>query len=364
MKSFVDLVQIYVQAGDGGDGRVSFRREKYIPKGGPDGGHGGDGGDVQMVARTKLNTLYDFSHKRQFIADPGQSGGKAQSTGKSGQDLLMEVPAGTVVYELVNPELPDARLEKIVDLPEADKVVTIARGGVGGRGNVSFKSSTNQTPREFDPGTPGERMVLVLELKLVADVGLIGLPNAGKSTLLSKLTSARPAIAAYPFTTTSPNLGVMEYYDQRIILADIPGLIEGAASGKGLGDDFLRHVERTRILVHLIDPILQDPIEAYQSIRHELGEYSKKLLDKIELVVITKSDVTEVSEGQGEIQARFKTELGVEVLYISAVSGDGLSLLKTQIAQRLVEFTKEEKSDEPARPVLTKVGMDELRHFE
>lgn len=366
MKNFVDLAQIEVKAGDGGDGRASFRREKFVPKGGPDGGDGGDGGSVYAVADAQLSTLYDFTHQRKFEAESGEMGGKAKCTGKSGSDLDLTVPVGTIIYEYSDAGSADARLIKIADLSAVGDRVRLAKAGKGGRGNVHFKSSTNQTPLRADPGTLGEYRQLVLELKVVADVGLIGLPNAGKSTLLAHLTAARPAIAAYPFTTLSPNLGVMEYHEHRLVLADIPGLIEGAAQGRGLGDDFLRHVERTRILVHLIDPLYADPVESYQTIRKELGEYSKTLLDKPELVVINKLDVTEVKESLAEIKKRFKKEVELDVIGISAVTGDGIEELQKRLFklwQKHHDEVSVSQADEPHSTEVPVFTIRDLKHF-
>ncbi len=360
MKSFIDLVQISVKAGDGGDGLVSFRREKFVPRGGPDGGNGGDGGDVIIRANQKLTTLYDFTHQRRFVAENGQPGGKATASGKSGQDLILEVPVGTVVYELHHPNTARARLEKVADLNRDQKQVVMAKGGAGGRGNAAYKSSTNQAPREFEPGVSGEEKHLVLELKLVADVGLIGLPNAGKSTLLSRLTNARPEIGDYPFTTLRPNLGVMEYQDKKIVLADIPGLIEGAAEGKGLGDDFLRHIERTRILVHLIDPLIDDPIRAYQAIRQELASYSPKLLEKPEIIAVNKLDITEINEGFPQIVKSFKEKLGVEIIGISGVTGQGVDELRNCILKLLQDAAEQPVERSPSRELVFRI--QDLKH--
>lgn len=360
MKHFVDVATFEVKAGDGGNGAVSFRREKYIPRGGPDGGDGGNGGSIYAVATSALSTLYDFTHRHKFSAEDGQHGMKAQKTGKSGDDIILKVPIGTIIYEHKNANTSDAKLVKIADLDEENKKFLLAKGGVGGRGNVNFKSATRQTPDFATPGTPGDHRFIVVELKTVADIGLIGLPNAGKSTLLSRLTNARPEIAAYPFTTLSPNLGIMEFRNQRIVLADIPGLIEGAAEGKGLGDDFLRHVERTRMLAHLIDPLYQDPIEAYQTIRKELGEYSPLLLDKKEIVVVTKTDVTEVKAAMEEIRGRFKTELKKEdVLFISAATGEGIE----QLQDRMEKMVAEARAKEPTAEEKTSQKSDELPVF-
>lgn len=366
MKSFVDLAEIEVKAGDGGDGLVSFRHEKFVPKGGPDGGNGGDGGDVYIQVSAALTTLYDFTHRKKFSAENGKPGGKAERTGKSGENLLIQVPAGTIVYELKGFDSLKAHLVKIVDLDTDTKKILIAKGGKGGRGNTAFKSSTNQTPRESEQGIPGEHKRFVLELKLVADVGIIGLPNAGKSTLLSHLTAARPEIGSYPFTTLTPNLGVMEYYGQPIVLADIPGLIEGAAEGKGLGDEFLRHIERTHILVHLVDPLYEDPINVYQVIRRELREYSEKLLQKPEIVVINKMDVTEVNQRVEQITKRFKDELNLEILAVSAATGKGLNALQDQIAKVLKGSKDQEKEGIVKQTQVEEIPVytiKDLKHF-
>ncbi|NTV30759.1 GTPase ObgE [candidate division WWE3 bacterium] len=350
MKHFVDIATFEVKAGDGGNGAVSFRREKYIPRGGPDGGDGGNGGSIYAKATSALSTLYDFTHRHKFVSEDGEHGGKAQKSGKSGNDIVLKFPIGTIIYEHQYPNTSEAKLVKIADLDEDNETTLLVKGGRGGRGNVNFKSATNQTPDYATPGTPGGHKVIVVELKTVADIGLIGLPNAGKSTLLSRLTNAKPEIAAYPFTTLSPNLGIMEYRNQRIVIADIPGLIEGAAQGKGLGDDFLRHVERTRVLVHLIDPLFQDPIQAYQTIRKELGEYSPLLLEKKELIVLTKVDITEVKDSINQILERFNKELGRnEVVFISAATGEGIDTLQDRVeklvaADRLQAPSAEEKA--------------------
>ncbi len=363
MKHFADLAQIHVKAGDGGDGAVSFRREKYIPKGGPDGGNGGDGGDVYLVATEKLGTLYDFKHRHKFVAENGEPGRGQKQTGKSGEDLILEVPVGTMVYKIIDDDEGESHLKKIADLTKDGQKFLLAKGGRGGRGNDSFKSSTHQTPMEFEEGTPGEELDAVLELKLIADVGLIGLPSAGKSSLLSRLTKATPEVAAYPFTTLAPNLGIMEYHDKRVVLADMPGLIEGASKGKGLGDEFLRHIERTRLLVHVIDPMQGDPIDSYRVIRKELEEYSKVLAEKEELVVINKIDVTEVKNMLPEIEKEFKSKVGKDVLAVSAATGEGLDKLKKVIIQTLkgLENRPSEKEDRQLdMPVFT---IDDVKHY-
>lgn len=287
---FVDEAQITVQSGNGGRGCVSFRREKFIPKGGPDGGDGGGGGDVILKASENRRTLYRYRHRQQYRAENGQSGMGSQCSGRRGEDLILEVPPGTIVYDAETDE-------RICDLDTPDATVIIARGGMGGRGNRRFATSTNQAPRYAQPGTPGESLVLRLELKLLADVGIIGFPNAGKSTLISCISAARPKVANYPFTTLVPNLGVVNPpWGEPFVVADIPGLIEGAHEGTGLGHRFLKHVERTRILVHLIDAAAIDPEEpmaGFEAINRELALYSDTLSAKPQIVVLNKLDIPE-----------------------------------------------------------------------
>jgi GTP-binding protein len=278
---FVDTAKVTIQAGKGGDGAVSFRREIYVDKGGPDGGDGGKGGDVIFEASENLNTLLDFRYQPNLKADNGSAGGKSNRHGKSGANLIVKVPLGTLVKHGGT---------TIADLTEHGQQMVIARGGDGGFGNAHFKSSVRQTPRMSERGEPGDSFDAELELKLLADVGLVGLPNAGKSTLLSVVTNARPEIADYAFTTLTPNLGVAEIDDGGLLIADIPGLIEGAAEGKGLGDQFLRHVERTAVLLHLIDAYSNDVAKDYLTIREELKQYSKDLASRPEVVALTKTD--------------------------------------------------------------------------
>jgi GTP-binding protein len=319
--SFVDSVTVRVVAGKGGDGKLSFRREKFIAKGGPDGGDGGDGGDVVLVASRNQNTLATFRYKKELKADPGRSGGTSNRHGRSGEDLLVAVPVGTVATDEVGTVL--------ADLTEDGQKVVAAKGGRGGFGNAHFTSSRRQTPRFAEKGEPGEDLELKLELKMIADVGLVGLPNAGKSTLLSRLSNAHPEIANYPFTTLTPNLGVVDVgKDSSVLFADIPGLIEGASSGKGLGHDFLRHVERTAVILHLIDAYHEDAAGAYRTIRSELEAYSPDLVKRPEIVVLTKAEGLD-----GEIindligQVRRAAAKGTPVFAISSQSGQGLKEL-------------------------------------
>ena len=322
MNAFADRALIRVEAGDGGAGAVSFRREKYVPKGGPDGGDGGKGGSVLLLVDPNKRTLLDFQAEKMFRANKGGQGSGQTSTGKDGKDLVIRVPPGTSVRDAESGEL-------LADLVEPGLLWIAAQGGKGGRGNERFKSPTNQAPRRADPGIPGEKKTLALELKLVADAGLVGFPNAGKSTLLAAVSSARPKIADYPFTTLRPVLGVVSLGDERVfVLEDIPGLIEGASLGKGLGHEFLRHVERTRILVFVIDVQSEDPASDLATLEHELREWSPELLEKPRLVVLSKADL--LPPGEAEERAR-----GLGALAISAATGHGLAAFKDRIGSTL-----------------------------
>lgn len=374
MKSFIDLCTIKVTAGTGGNGLVSFRHERGRPKGGPDGGDGGAGGDVYLQAETNLNTLYDFTHQRIFSAESGKPGGSNAKKGARGKDLILKVPTGTII-------------RGVADLSQTDEKVLVSRGGRGGRGNVHArrtvgparrtggKSLSNRWYRVFgrkrgDPkyywaekGELGEEKELTLELKLIADVGIIGLPNAGKTTLLNKLTSSNAQVGEYPFTTLAPNLGVMRFRGANtIVLADIPGLIEGASKGKGLGDDFLRHIERTRVLVHVIDPIFNlnsgavsqiiDLSEKawgnYQVVRNELGQWSAHLLKKPEILLINKADMLQIHQGYEKIKDLFYQRLGKEkaIFLVSSVTGFGLAEFQFFL-QRLISKTEKLNSLPP-----------------
>lgn len=319
---FVDSVQVEVKAGDGGPGIVSFRHEKYVDKGGPDGGDGGKGGNVEFVARDNQHTLAAFRYKKLLQADDGKSGGKRKKRGRSAPDLVVEVPVGTAIVDT-------SSKETITDLVEPDKPVVIAKGGSGGFGNAHFKSSTRQAPRVAEKGEPGQSLTVSLELKMIADVGLVGLPNAGKSSLLSVLSNAKPEIGAYPFTTIRPYLGVVDAGDQNTFLcADIPGLIEGASKGKGLGDDFLRHVERTAVLLHLIDAYSQDIVEDYRTIQNELSAYEVDLTQKPQIVVITKVESIDDAK-RDEIVEHIKTVVPTHtpVVCVSSQSKEGIPKL-------------------------------------
>ena len=325
---FVDRVQIEANAGNGGNGCMSFRRERYVAKGGPDGGNGGAGGDILIVARQGVNSLVALSHRKHWRAERGVHGQGANKHGKKGSDQVIEVPVGTIVIDAENDFV-------IKDLTVEGESVVAARGGKGGKGNATFKSSTNQAPREWTPGDEGESKLLILELKVIADVGLIGMPNAGKSTLLSRLSRARPEIANYPFTTKYPNLGQVQVdRDRSFILADIPGLIEGAHEGVGLGHDFLKHIERSGILVHLIEPMPMDqtdPLQNYRAIRNDLEKFNTQLGKRIEIVVVTKAELP----GAAEVRDLLATETDKPVFHISSVTGEGLVELTRAIVQEL-----------------------------
>ena len=326
-ESLVDTGRIYVKAGDGGNGAVSFRREKYIPYGGPDGGDGGSGGHVFLRASNSRNTLYEFKHKRKFMAQDGENGGGSNMAGRKGRDLVILVPVGTIAYDAETGET-------LADLNRPGETVVLARGGKGGRGNARFTSSTNQAPKASENGEPGEELYVRLELKILADVALIGFPNVGKSTLISVVSNARPKIANYHFTTLSPNLGVVMATEfLGYIVADVPGLIKGAHQGIGLGHSFLRHIERCKILVHLLD-IAQteerDFVQDYFDIRYELEFYRTELLEKPEIVVGNKSDLL-APELLNERVKLFKEKTGKEILPISAATSRGVEDLKRLI---------------------------------
>jgi GTP-binding protein len=325
---FVDRVEIEVQAGDGGAGCVSFRRERYVPRGGPDGGDGGCGGNVVVVAEPGVDSLVALAHRKFWRADRGTHGQGSNRHGRNGADLVIHVPPGTVVIDAQHHFL-------LKDLARPGDQMIAARGGKGGWGNSHFKTSTNQAPRQCTPGEEGECRRLIFELKVIADVGLIGKPNAGKSTLLSRLSRARPEIADYPFTTKHPNLGrVTIDLDRSFVMADIPGLIEGAHAGVGLGHEFLRHVERAGILVHLIEPAPMDgtdPIRNYHAIRDELRQYNENLVTRPEVVAVTKAELP----GAAELRDQLAGELGREVLLISAVTGQNLNRLTAAIVRQL-----------------------------
>jgi len=321
---FIDEAEIYVKAGNGGDGIVSFRREKYIPKGGPDGGDGGKGGDIKIKVDNHAHTLTFYDRQKRFVAENGQSGMGRNKTGKSASDLILPVPSGTQIYH---------RDSLIADLVKETEEFVIARGGKGGLGNQHFATSTNRAPRIAEKGERGESAKIKMVLKIIADVGLIGLPNAGKSTLLSVLSNARPKIADYPFTTLEPNLGVLKTKGRNVVIADIPGLIKGASQGKGLGDQFLKHIERTSILLHLIAAHASSPYENYTIIRDELKSFSAALNEKPEIVVLSQADAVSAEELEEKISLFKKKKIAV--LPISAVTGLNIPKLSEMILSKI-----------------------------
>ncbi|WP_448374363.1 GTPase ObgE [Fervidobacterium sp.] len=334
---FVDLVDFYVKAGDGGNGAATFRREKYVPFGGPDGGDGGDGGFVFLVADPTISTLYHMTEKHKYIAQNGENGRKKRQNGKNGEDLILRVPVGTLVKDYDTGEV-------IADLDEPGKYCCVARGGKGGRGNTHFKSSTNQAPKVAERGVKGEERHIQLELKLLADAGLVGYPNVGKSSIISRISNSKPKIANYHFTTLIPNLGVVavERAENSFVIADIPGLIKGASQGKGLGNVFLRHVERCSLIVHVVDIAGsegRDPVQDYYDIRTELEYFSPELARKEEIVVGNKSDLL-AEEQLSENIEQFKRATGKDVIPVSAVTGFGLDNLKYVIWERIKESRK------------------------
>ncbi len=361
---FLDQVEIYVRAGKGGDGMVHFHREKFQPRGGPDGGDGGRGGDVIFEVRPTLNTLSSFRPNQQFKAEDGGNGGPNQKTGKDGQDLVIYVPPGTMIYDADTGEL-------IGDLTQPGQRLTVCQGGRGGRGNQHFANSRNQAPRMAEKGEPGQARHLRLELKLIADMGLVGVPNAGKSTLLAALTNARPRIAPYPFTTLEPNLGVA-YIDEvtTIVIADIPGLIEGAHRGAGLGHDFLRHIQRTRVLIHLLDGLSPDPLADYSQINAELALFDPDLARKPQIVALNKIDQPEVRERLPALMEQFRQK-GVDLMAISALARINTRELLLKAVQALAQAPAVEEG-EAALPVyrpaedaaaftITRIGANEWR---
>ena len=332
---FIDTVEIQVRSGNGGNGAVHFRHEKYVPRGGPDGGDGGRGGDVILEVRPTLNTLYSFRHTTRYFANDGKAGAKQKMSGRGAEDMIVHVPPGTIVFDVANGQI-------LGDLTEPGQQLTVCKGGRGGRGNVHFKSSTNQAPRAAEKGEPGEEKRLRLELKLIADIGIVGIPNAGKSTLLTALTNATPKIAAYPFTTLEPNLGVAVVdEDTSIVLADIPGLIEGASLGIGLGHEFLRHIQRTRVLIHLLDGLSEDPLADYNQINAELSVFDPALGKKPQVVAVNKMDQPEVLERWPGIKKQLK-KLGVDAIGVSALARTDVRELLLGAVKKLAEAPEPE----------------------
>ena len=320
---FLDQIKIYLKAGDGGDGSPSFRREKFIEYGGPDGGDGGKGGSVVLKSDLNLNTLIDYRYQQHHKAERGENGMGRDRTGRSGKDLILKVPLGTQVFEEDNKTL-------LYDFTKLEEEFVVANGGKGGLGNTRFKSSTNRTPRKFTKGTTGEEFTIWLQLKTIADIGIIGLPNAGKSSLLASITNANPKIANYHFTTLNPNLGVAKYDDKEITIADIPGLIEGAHEGTGLGIQFLKHIERCKTLLHLIDITNDDLEKAYHQVKNELESYSPDLLKKKELVVLNKIDLID-DDLTDKIIQEFSRKIDGEILSLSTFKKDSVSKIKSKL---------------------------------
>ncbi|MFU8806520.1 MAG: GTPase ObgE [Bradymonadaceae bacterium] len=332
---FVDEAEIRVSAGRGGHGMVAFRREKYVPRGGPAGGDGGNGGNVKFVATNNINTLSDFRHVRHLKAEDGRPGGPKNMTGRNGEDAVVELPVGTMIHDAETGEL-------IADLTAEDQEVVVATGGRGGLGNQHFATSSNQAPRKATEGKPGESLRLKLELKLIADVGLVGFPSVGKSTIIATISSARPKIADYPFTTLVPNLGVVQWKNmQEFVVADIPGLIEGAHEGHGLGIQFLKHIERTNLIVHVLEvvpsieeqPNDREPIRDFEVIRDELAKYNPALLEQPQLVVLNKVDLPFVRAEVERLQAHFQDDLGMPFLAISAATGENIDEFKDMLGK-------------------------------
>ncbi len=336
---FLDQAKIFIRSGAGGPGAVSFRREKYIEYGGPDGGHGGKGGDIVFEAVAGLNTLIDFRYTQHFRAPRGSGGAGQNRTGAGGDDLVIKVPVGTQVLA------DDEERSLLADLTEVGQRVHLLRGGDGGRGNASYKTSTNRAPRQHGTGWPNEEMWVWLRLKLMADVGIVGLPNAGKSTFLNRTTNAVAKVGDYPFTTLRPQLGVVRHRGREFVLADIPGLIEGAAEGAGIGDRFLGHVERCRALLHLVDAAGDDPVEAWQVVRGELDAYGAGLEDKPELIALSRSDLVE-AKPLGKLRSKLGKAAGTEPMVVSAATGDGVDEVLDALFELIGEAAVAEQEEE------------------
>ncbi|MCP4848172.1 MAG: GTPase ObgE [Verrucomicrobiaceae bacterium] len=337
-RQFVDHIRVFARAGDGGNGVVHFRREKYVPKGGPDGGDGGDGGDVILKAAMDTDNLTDLFYRSRLIAPHGEHGAGRQKKGRSGNDLVVKVPPGTIVFRLADKDqqvdAEDEKLEPVADLAGEGETFVIAKAGIGGKGNVSFKSPTNQAPQEFTPGTTGESGYFFLELRKIADAGLVGFPNAGKSTLLGAVSAAKPKVASYPFTTLQPSVGVVEFKGfSRATVADIPGLIEGAHANVGLGHDFLRHIMRCRLLLFVVDIAAtedRDPVDDLQTLRKEINLYNEELAARPWVVVANKMDIEGAEAQLAQLQMRFPK---AEIIPVSAQCGDGMELLKERLSE-------------------------------
>jgi GTP-binding protein len=358
---FTDNVEIQVRSGKGGDGMMHFRREKYEPRGGPDGGDGGKGGDLIFEVRATLNTLSAFRQNQKFEAQDGRNGAKQKMSGRGGEDLVIYVPPGTAIFDLTNIGTGGVTPPLLGDLTAPGQQLTVCKGGRGGRGNQHFATSRNQAPRMAERGAPFEERRLKLELKLIADIGLVGLPNAGKSTLLSVLTNATPKIAPYPFTTLEPNLGVAQIDDDTtVVIADIPGLIEGAAEGAGLGHDFLRHIQRTRVLIHLLDGLGEDPLADYSQINSELALFDPNLAKKPQIVALNKIDQPEVQERLADLKKKFKKQK-VVLMGVSALARTNTRELLLKAAHALAE-TPALEDVEPPMPIYR--PQEDARQFE
>jgi GTPase len=360
---FYDRAKIYIKGGDGGDGAATFRREKYIPRGGPDGGDGGPGGNVYFRVDAQANTLIDFRYQQHFRAEPGTNGARQKKHGKTGENMYIDVPPGTVIYD-------DETGEPLADLLEHGDLYLAAHGGQGGKGNTRFKSSTRQAPRISEKGEPGHEHWVRLELKVIADVGLIGFPNAGKSTILSATSAARPKVADYPFTTLEPSLGVVDIGGSRgnsFVMADIPGLIEGAAEGVGLGHEFLRHIERCRLLLHVIDGSggleERDPVADFHNINRELAEYSELLAERPQIVAVNKMDLLETQENLERIQAAVD-QAGFQLFPISAVTGQGVDKLVQAVGQAVAELPMPAPEVAPEDRVVYSLPEEDDEHWE
>jgi len=340
---FLDQAKIYVKSGAGGPGAVSFRREKFVEFGGPDGGNGGKGGDVLFEAAPGLNTLIDFRYTQHFRAPRGKGGAGSNRTGAAGKDLIIMVPVGTQILA------DDEDRTLLADLTTIGQQVTFLRGGMGGRGNASYKTSTNRAPRQHQTGEDGEELWVWLRLKLLADVGLVGLPNAGKSTFLNSVTNATAKVGDYPFTTLRPQLGVVRHKGREFVLADIPGLIEGAAEGAGVGDRFLGHVERTRLLLHLVDASTDNPVDAWHIVRRELDSYGAGLTDKPELIALTKTDLLD-EKARAKVAKALAKASGATVFAVSAPLGEGVEFLLDAVLERLGDATVESPQDAESEP--------------
>ena len=339
---FLDQAKIYVSSGQGGPGAVSFRREKYIQYGGPDGGNGGKGGDIVFMAVEGLNTLIDFRYAQHFKAPRGKGGAGRNRTGAGGEDLVIKVPVGTQI-------LSEDKEHVLLDFTQEGQRATFLEGGIGGRGNASYKSSTNRAPRQHQPGELGEEAAVWLRLKLIADAGLVGLPNAGKSTLINKVTNTDAKVGAYPFTTIHPQLGVVRHKGREFVLADIPGLIEGAADGAGIGDRFLGHIERCKILLHLVDATGDDPVEAWQTVTKELEKYGGGLSEKPQILALNKADLLD-DELMADIASQLRAAGAEHVLPVSGATGAGLDAALDKILEAVGENSSIERKGQPTGP--------------